>query len=318
MKRSESKPGGVAVVSVMALVLVVAVLASAVVWRSGLSISRVENQRDIAQARWIARAAIDYARWALVADSIGVNPATTPLMDHLFEPWAQPIPMTSMDKLFDPSTSAIAVDDLRIAGFAGQIIDAQSRFNLARVAGVGTLDTREQKKCETLLRLSGLRDNQVAAFWAAFEGAVRERQQRSSTGVRPLSTDRAFVELLAELDISNEQRQTLRRVLAWLPRPTAINVNTASIDVISALLEDPDRAAARRLIETRDRVPFRDLGEVNSVIMGKITISSNDLDVKSDFFMATGIARFGRLEIGFEALLARQGRQVSLVSYAEN
>lgn len=313
-QRHISRPSGVAVVSVMVLVLVCAVLVSAAVWRSNLSISRIENQRDLSQARWIARAAADYARWVLAADITGTDPAANTLMDHLYEPWAQPIPMTSLDRLFEARVAGISDQDLTIAGFGGRIVDEQSRFNLGRMVYGSLIDSKELKRFGLLLEALGLNAAQIAEF----VGLLRQSMASESTGLLSQPRHRTLSQLIATLGVSDAQRDRLRDSLTWLPRSTPINVNTASPEVIAAMVGEGNQALAERLVQARSRAPLRDLGEINAALAGTIMVSNNDLDVKSGFFRAVGIARFGRLELGFQALLTRQGRQVSIMDYFEN
>lgn len=298
----------------MVLVLVCAALASAVLWKSNLSVSRIENQRDLSQARWIARAAVDYARWVLAADSAGTDPAANTLMDHLYEPWAQPIPMTSLDRLFEARTGGLSDLDLAIAGFGGRILDEQSRFNLGRMVHGSLIDSKESKKCEVLLDALGLSATQIAEFFQY----LRQSLASESAGAPAQPRHRLLTQILDTLAVSEPQRDRLRDALTWLPRSTAVNVNTAGLEVITAMVGEGNRAIAERLVQARGQAPLRDLGEINAALAGTIMFSNNDLDVKSGFFRAVGIARFGRLELGFQALLMRQGRQVSMVDYFEN
>jgi general secretion pathway protein K len=298
----------------MALVMVCAALAAAVMWKSNLSLSRTENQRDAAQARWIARAAVDYARWVLAADAVGLDSAANTLMDHLYEPWAQRISMTSLDRLFESGTVGLTQQDLQLAGFGGQVNDEQARFNLGRVVFGSQLDPREVRRLELLLELIGLKSTQIAELIQALQKVV------SADASAPLQQPRhrTIEQVIAGLQISEGQRQRLGAAITWLPRSTPVNVNTASPEVIAAMVGEGGLAVVDRLIQARQRAPFRDLAEINAALAGTILVSSNELDVKSSFFQAEGLARFGRLELGFQALLMRQGRQVMILDYREN
>jgi general secretion pathway protein K len=129
---------------------------------------------------------------------------------------------------------------------------------------------------------------------------------------------RTVEQLIAGLGLPEDQRQRLNNVITWLPRSTPVNVNTASPEVIAVMVGGDSRAIVDRLIEARQRAPFRDIAEINAALAGTIPVSSNELDVKSSFFRAEGLARFGRLELSFKALLMRQGGQVMILDYREN
>jgi general secretion pathway protein K len=308
------RPSGAAVVSVMALVMVCAALAGAVMWKSNLGLSRTENQRDTAQARWIARAAVDYARWVLATDSIGLDPAANTLMDHLYEPWAQRIPTTSLDQLFESRTAGLAQQDLQLAAFGGQVTDEQARFNLGRMVFESQLDPREVRRFELLLESVGLKSTQITELIQTLQKVA------ISDATSPLRQPRhrTVEQLIAGLGLPEDQRQRLNNVITWLPRSTPVNVNTASPEVIAVMVGGDSRAIVDRLIEARQRAPFRDIAEINAALAGTIPVSSNELDVKSSFFRAEGLARFGRLELSFKALLMRQGGQVMILDYREN
>ena len=94
----KSSPRGSVLLTSLLVVAIASILASAVTWKSYSSIIRAEAQQDVAQARWILKAAIDYSRWILIADSNGLQGQSVQI-DYLQEPWAQKIPYNKLDKL---------------------------------------------------------------------------------------------------------------------------------------------------------------------------------------------------------------------------
>ncbi len=62
-------PRGAALVTVMALVAILASLSVSLAWLGYQAIARIQAQRDAGQADQLAQAVIDYGRWVLWADS---------------------------------------------------------------------------------------------------------------------------------------------------------------------------------------------------------------------------------------------------------
>ena len=56
--------------------------------------------------------------------------------------------------------------------------------------------------------------------------------------------------------------ERLRPYVTALPRYTAVNVNTASAPVLAALLPRLSLTQVRQVVEQRDRIPLRNLGDL--------------------------------------------------------
>lgn len=121
----------------MALLVVTlaVVIVSGMLWRQQVEIRAVENQRLKAQASWIARAGVDWARLILRDDQ-----RRTGAVDHLGEIWAVPIQET---KLSDFLGSSLRTDAAGEESYlSGRIFDAQARFNLMNLLTMQTLGSR--------------------------------------------------------------------------------------------------------------------------------------------------------------------------------
>jgi general secretion pathway protein K len=98
------------------------------------------------------------------------------------------------------------------------------------------------------------------------------------------------VSQLAWLGIDAASLQALRPYVVLLPVATAVNVNTASKEVLIAAIKGLDAASAERLVQIRQRAPFRDMGAFRTEVPTLLPLSGN-LDVRSSFFEVRGRLR---------------------------
>jgi general secretion pathway protein K len=120
---------GVAVITALLLTTLAITIVASLFWQQQVQVRSIENQRLQLQKLWILRGALDYARLVLRED------ARTSNVDHLGEPWAVPLEDTKLDQFVDDNHSAEEASD---ATLSGNIIDAQSRYNLTNLC-VGTV-----------------------------------------------------------------------------------------------------------------------------------------------------------------------------------
>jgi general secretion pathway protein K len=310
----KSSPAGSALLTSLLVVAIATMLASAVTWKSFSSIIRAEAQQDIAQARWISKAAIDYARWILIADSRGLQGQSAQI-DHLQEPWAQEIPYSKLDQLF---TSKLSKEDqyfLSLAGLTGQIKDEQSKFNLARITDQKN-STSAEKGLKILFQELSIHESKFNKFLSSLKKAnsISNRNNiMDPQSFYPIKNRRKdLLNIISSLKLNMQLEKKLIDTVTWLPKSTPININTASIEVITATLRESNKENLTYLFETVRQFPFRSLTEVSSVYNSKF-ISKNLIDVKSDFFLVTGYVHFGKAEIGFSALLRREGHATQVI-----
>ena len=289
----------------MLVVTLAAVVVSSLFWREHVSVRSIENRLALAQNRWIERAALDWARVILRAD-IRSGPA-----DHLGEPWAVPVVDTRLDetvtagaKISDPSRSAM---------LAGQISDAQSRLNLASLAGPnGIASEQNVAALRKLLSLLGkpesLADDALTRVLAAaptvVNGQLVPAQRLPLTRLADLAENPSF---------DPGTLAALEPYVTVLPRPTLINVNTASAEVIAAALPSVDLSAARRFVARRERTFFRSLSQAAEQIDGRPVLPLSMFSVGSSFFLVRGVIRYDRVESQSETLLERTNDRVEVI-----
>jgi general secretion pathway protein K len=296
---------GAAIITAMLVVTLAAAVVTNLFWREHVSVRSVENRLALAQSRWIERAALDWARVILRADQ------RTGTVDHLGEPWAVPVMDTRMDETV---TAGAKLDDgSRSALLAGQIVDAQSRFNVNALAGANGLPSEPHlKTMRKLLSLIG-RPESLAdlALARVLQSVPRTFEGRVMPAQRPPMT--RLADLLDVPGVDPAAIDALQPYAVVLPRPTTININTASPEVIAAAVETLDLSAARRFVARRERTFFRTLDQAAAELDGRPVLNPSLLAVGSSFFLVTGVIRYDRVESQSETLLERLSDRVEVI-----
>jgi type II secretory pathway component PulK len=314
-KSASQPPKGIALVSVMALVAVVAALSVSLAWLSYQAIARTQAQRDAGQANELARAVIDYGRWVLWSDARGAAGGSS-VMDHLSEPWAQFIPHSRLDQLLGPQMNAQDQTRFAAAAISGLISDEQSRFNLARLfQDDGTLRPEGIAQVERLFALLGIRTDQSSELIGKLQSLGRQNTQDEGV-FKDLGWSRwAQLQQMVRADRSlmEDQRRLLLDHLTWLPKVSRININTVAPEVLRALAGDGESRLVDDLIERRDRIPFRTPAEVASLVPPNAGFETSLLDTQTSYFRMQGYAQFGMAEESFLVIVHRTGGKVSVI-----
>jgi general secretion pathway protein K len=103
-------------------------------------------------------------------------------------------------------------------------------------------------------------------------------------------------------------RARLRPFVTALPRFTAVNVNTASPEVLAAVIEGLDLDGARELVAQRERAYFRNRADFLAKLPAGAVAGGNDVATSSDFFQASVRVTIGGAQARGIALLAREPR----------
>jgi general secretion pathway protein K len=128
------------------------------------------------------------------------------------------------------------------------------------------------------------------------------------SAVRPLPISSVY----SLLDVPGFTPAVVARLAPFvtvLPTPTPINVNTASAEVISALVPALSLSNAQGLVNQRDQVFFISVGDfqtrVGAMLPPTMTIDTSDMDVKTSYFILHGQIRRGRAQLHRDALIYR-------------
>lgn len=278
--KTKHKQNGAALITAMLLAALIALLSAAWLVRFDAQLRAVEAQRAGTQARWLQRAATDWARMIVQEDP--------PNVDHLHEVWAVPIAAVRMTD----------VAGAQEAFFSGNLQDAQGLFNLFNLHG--TPPPVITAWAVALAQSAGL-PSEAAQIW------VKQLQAAPPTA--------AAGTLLADLfppQFTLAQRDALEAVFIYLPAATTVNANTAPQAVLAAhpALGSAGAAAALRY---RDTAHFKDEANITNVLQLGSNQIGGTLGVSTAFFIATGRMTVGRMDIMARSLMQRSGASSKLI-----
>ena len=111
-----------------------------------------------------------------------------------------------------------------------------------------------------------------------------------------------------------EDFQRLRAFVTMLPEPTALNVNTASAEVLAARIADLPLVDARRLVSSRDRAYFKDLGDaVQRLREASPRATDAGLAVATRYFSVEGTVSYGPARLTARALVRRDANRLEVL-----
>lgn len=274
----QNQERGSATVTALIVVGVTAVILAGLMWRQQIQIRSLENARDLVQAQWLQRAAVDFARLVLVEDQ------RTSQYDHLGESWALPL---ADGKVADFLKNSDVPDEIAAVTLRGQLTDAQSQFNLSNLwdKDFRSINSAGVQEYGRLLEAVGL-DRGLAQMTA--QGVLQADM--------PLYDLEGLLRLPAYNPMILEQ---IRPFVSILPILTTVNVNTAPAEVLMAAISGLSRSAASNLVQQRSTSPLKTLDELtallNNIGVGQsVTIDSSLIDIRSQFWLARSEIRLGR------------------------
>jgi general secretion pathway protein K len=285
---------GVAIVLAMGVVALAALAATAILVSQSTWSRQVELTAGHAQAQLLIQAGLDWARAVLSDDRRASN------VDHLGEPWALRLPPIPVEN----------------GSLAGHIEDQQGKFNLNNLLKDGKVNLAQLAHFRRLLSILDL-PPALAGALADWIDADSEPQPQDgaedayygSLQTPYLAANRPLIDV-AELALvrgfDDNVRARLRPFVTALPRITAVNVNTASPEVLVAVVEGLDLDGARALTAQRERTYFRGFSEFFSQLPSGLTVAPEGITVSTDYFLATLRVTTGGAEARGTALLARE------------
>ncbi len=286
---------GVAIVLAMGVVALAALSATAILVSQSTWARQVELTADYVQAQSVLQAGADWSR-ALLADDRRVSN-----VDHLGEPWALRLPPMPVDN----------------GELLGHIEDQQAAFNLNNLVTDGKLNVTQLEHFRRLLSILSLPAELADALadWIDLDSEPQPRggaEDAYYLAHQPpyLAANRPLIDL-SELALvrgfDDNVRARLRPFVTALPQATPVNINTASAEVIAAVIDGLDLGGAQTMVTQRDRSYFRDPAEFLNRLPTGITAQAQDISVSSDFFLATLRVTIGGAQARGAALLWRSG-----------
>lgn len=294
---------GAALLLAMLILTLVATLAGGMFWQQSRALQVEAAERARAQSLWILSGAMDWARLILREDMRSSRSQGQPPIDSLDEPWATPLAEARLSSFLAADRDNNA-DSGPEAFLAGAIVDAQARYNLQNLLSAGKVVPAQLAALQRLCISVGLGPDTADMIASGLAAASRTDGEDAPLAPQTLAD-------LRWLGLDAWSIERLSGVVVLLPLATPINLNTASREVLAAVVPGLDLGSADRLVQARARQPLRSLAEA-AVLLGKsVTLNEREVDVKSSFFEVRGRMRLEQRVIEVTSLVQRRnGLQV--------
>jgi general secretion pathway protein K len=288
---------GMALITAILIVALVASLAFALSARERLWLTQLGNRNAFAAAQSTVLSAIDLARLSLRDDMRNNH------VDHLLEAWTVPVP-------------PVNVEDGRVGG---RIVELQGRLNLYTLQSDGEVNAAGVLALQRLLSTQSL-----PAGWAgkmaeamAEQVALWQKARKSDAAMAKITSKLLPVSGLAELaelagltGADADRLATIEHLTVFLPESTPVNVNFAPPEILMAVTPGLSLNEAERLVNRRARAHFTSTQEFIRALPEKlresISTSATLYTVESQYFLSEAGAQYGRVYVRLQALLYRQ------------
>ncbi|CAN5369497.1 type II secretion system minor pseudopilin GspK [soil metagenome] len=301
--RKSNRQRGVAVITALLLTTLAITIVASLFWQQQVQVRSIENQRLQLQKQWVLRGALDWAVLILRED------AKTSSVDHLGEPWAVPLADTQLDQYVENGKADGEVSD---ASLSGNIVDAQSRYNLKNLAAGGVVNPGQVKVFERLLETVQVKTSLAQATAELIASAQKKMPDPSVVANQSSPPSQRTLELVQVQDllaVPGFTPQFLARVKDFviiLPETRPINANTASPEVLSAVIDTLSLSDANALVASREHAYFKDLADFGTRLGDKATQSESAMvDFSTTFFLVNGKVRLSRASLEVQALVWR-------------
>ena len=287
------KQKGVALITVMLILALATILAVSMSSRQQLDIHRTANIINFEQAYQYVLGAESWTKQILKRD---LEDNKT---DSLDDDWAKALP------------------PLPIEGgqMTGQVEDLQARFNLNNLVKDGKPNKLYIERFKRLLRNIELNEDiaVVIVDWVdtndetGFSGAEDNEYLNSTPAYRTANQPMDDMsELLLLKGVDFEAYEKLRPFVCVLKSETAINVNTASAEVLSSIVKDIKPEDAISLVEERSKEAYKKIEDFyEHPILKSTKVKREGLSVSSQYFQLNSTAQIERISLEYTTILRR-------------
>ena len=295
-----SQQRGAALLTAMIIVTLVVTLAASMVWQQWRAVQVEAAERARTQAAWILAGALDWAR-LILKENTGDNRPTA-----LGDPWATPLAEARLSTFL--ATDKSNTDDGPEAFLSGNIADMQARYNLSNLIADGKVTPLQREALARLCAAVGVNPGVAQTIADGLLAATSPgTDAQASAPLLPRSVDQ-----LAWLGVDAASIKGLAPYVVLLGQVTAVNINTASREVLMAAVKDLDSASAERLVQMRQRAPFKDLTKFAEQLP-TLTLPLGTVDVRSSFFEVRAQLRLADRVLVERSLVQRRNRQIEVL-----
>jgi len=295
---------GVALITALLVVAIATVAAVAMATRQQIDIRRTGGLLHSEQAYAFSLGAESWARVVLARDKRDSK------IDTLYEDWSTQPPVSVVEG----------------GSIVGRILDLQGRFNLNNlVDGTGVADEDAITRYKRLLVQLDL-DEALAdalADWIDTDINVRFPDGAEDEVYLGAPTPyRAANRLLADISelrlikgYEPDIIEKLRPFVAALPEITALNVNTASAELLITVAEKMSLADGESLLKVRGEDGFETVAKFTQQkeLSGKQKLTTAQLAVKSSWFLMVSEANIGLSRARLASLIQRTEKGARVV-----
>jgi len=266
-----AKQRGMAIISALLIAAVVAVLAGAMLTRQTVFTRGLEAEQLRIQGQWLLQGGLERSRQMLW------DARQKDVLTRLDQPWAR----------------------VQRGVFEGRIEDEQGKFNLRNLVNRQQVDADQLQSFERLCRLIGV------------DPAVSRRiSQRVIASYEPPAKYpmlRSLDDLSGIEGLDPVVLQRMQGYISVLPGQTWVNGNTASAEVLSAVVPQLSLSQAHGLVAERDSGQwFINRGDfVNRLRLPQVEVDSVHVGITSEWFRVQGQARREQRRVTLDALLHR-------------
>jgi general secretion pathway protein K len=210
----------------------------------------------------------------------------------------------------DQNASTDTDDPASETFLSGSIIDLQSRLNITNLVDGGKINEAGFRSLNRLFAVLGIAPAELLTLSENLRLALDTTGEASKVAQAPLLPQR--LPELVWLGLSPLSIARLKPYITLLPTRTTVNLNTASAEVIYAAVPGLDMARAKRLVNERERTPFRTLAEAQRLIT-EIELNAAEHGVGTRFFEVRGKLRTPRGTVEEQSLVQRDGFDVRIL-----
>lgn len=306
---SATKQRGMAIISALLIAAVVAVIAAGMLSRQSVFTRALESEQSRVQGGAMLLGGLETSRQVL-NDARRQDVAT-----RLDQAWAQPI--------------RSRVSAASAGGFEGRLEDQQGKFNLRNLRVNERIDIGQLRSFERLCAMIGIDPllsqrisqrvidayprlpTQTITQGQAALGVASGRETSPDSPPPALPATRPMLRSVEDLrgidGMSERLLALLGRYVSVIPANTWVNGNTASPEVLAAVVPGLSLAQARAIVAERDRGQwFVNRGDVvNRLRLAHLTVDELDVGVVSEWFLLQGSAQHQQRSVRLQALLYR-------------
>ena len=312
---TQQRQRGAALLTAMLTVALVATLASAALWQQWRQVEIEIAERGRSQTAWMMTGAMDWTRLILREDAISAQGAAA---DHLGEPWALPVQESKLST-FLSQDQQWREGDAEVF-LSGQITDAQSRMNVMNLIEDGQISPPALARFAALFERLGLPLVELQTLARQLQASLKASRasqvspNSDTSGQGPAALLPQQTAQLVWLGLSPGTLAALQPHITVLPEATPVNLNTASAEVLSAVLPGLDLASARQAVTQRQRGHWASLNAAQEALgsSGRL-LDEKQHSVQSRYFEVQGRMRIDNVVQQETALVRRDGGQVRML-----